>query len=295
MLELFGVPREVLPKAVSSSEVYGTTRGVPGLPDGVPIAGVAGDQQSALFGQACFDPGDAKCTYGTGAFILMNTGTWPVASKSGLLTTVAWRLGPSSGGELAYALEGSAFIAGAAVQWLRDGLGFFTSASEVEALARSVPDADGVVVVPAFVGLGAPHWRPEARGLITGLTRGTTRAHIARATLDGIALQNVDILRAMERDAGRPLTVLKVDGGAAANDLLMQFQSDVLGVEISRPEMVETTALGAAFLAGLGVGVWKSKDEIRKTWREERRFKPSADRAAVAEHLKRWDAAVAKA
>jgi glycerol kinase len=292
MLALFGVPAEVLPKAVSSSEVYGTTRGVPGLPDGVPIAGVAGDQQSALFGQACFDPGDAKCTYGTGAFILMNTGTWPVASKSGLLTTVAWRIGQ---GELAYALEGSAFIAGAAVQWLRDGLGFFTSAAEVEELARSVPDSGGVVVVPAFVGLGAPHWRPDARGVITGLTRGTTRSHIARATLEGIALQNVDILRAMERDAGRPLTVLKVDGGAAANDLLMQFQSDVLGVEIARPEMVETTALGAAFLAGLGAGVWKSKDEIRRTWREQRRFKPTADRASVEAHLARWNAAVAKA
>jgi glycerol kinase len=293
LCETIGVPRALLPQVVPSSGVCGHTKGVPGLPDGVAIAGLAGDQQSALFGQACFAPGDAKCTYGTGAFILMNTGDKPVASRSGLLTTVAWQLGGSK--ELRYALEGSAFIAGAAVQWLRDGLGFFTSAAEVEALARSVPDSAGVIVVPAFAGLGAPHWRPEGRGAITGLTRGTTRAHIARATLEGIALQNVDILRAMERDSGRSLGTLKVDGGAAANDLLMQFQSDVLGVEIVRPELVESTALGAAFLAGLGTGVWKDTDQLRRTWREQRRFKPTADRASVANHLARWDAAVAKA
>jgi glycerol kinase len=221
----------------------------------------------------------------------MNTGATPVASKAGLLTTVAWEIP----GELAYALEGSAFIAGAAVQWLRDGLGFFTSAKEIEALAASVPDSAGVVVVPAFTGLGAPHWRPEARGLITGLTRGTTRAHLARATLEGIALQNVDILRAMEADSGRRLTTLRVDGGAAANDLLMQFQADVLAVEISRPELVETTALGAAFLAGLGAGVWRDKDAIRAAWREDRRFHPTTDRSAVDAHLARWAAAVAKA
>ena len=292
LLETIGVPHALLPEVVASSGTIGTTKGVPGLPDGVPIAGIAGDQQSALFGQACFTPGDAKCTYGTGAFILMNTGDKPVASKSGLLTTVAWKL---STGELRYALEGSAFIAGAAVQWLRDGLQFFTTATEIEALAMSVPDSGGVIVVPAFAGLGAPHWRPDARGSITGLTRGTTRAHIARATLEGIALQNVDILRAMERDSGRSLTALKVDGGAAANSLLMQFQSDVLGVEISRPALVETTALGAAFLAGLGTGVWRDQDAVRKTWREERRFTPTADRAKIREHLARWDAAVAKA
>jgi glycerol kinase len=291
LLSLFEVPRAVLPSVASSAGVFGTTRGVPGIADGVPVAGIAGDQQSALFGQACFEPGDAKCTYGTGAFILMNTGAAPVASRSGLLTTVAWQIP----GELAYALEGSAFIAGAAVQWLRDGLGLFESASEVEALARTVEDSGGVVVVPAFTGLGAPHWRPEARGVITGLTRGTTRGHIARATLEGIALQNVDILRAMERDSGKALRVLKVDGGAAANDLLMQFQSDVLGVEISRPEMLETTAMGAAFLAGLGAGVWTSKDAITKVWREQRRFKPTTDRAAVAAHLARWTESVAKA
>ena len=292
LLELIGVPRAVLPSVVASSGQVGETRGVPGVPDGIPIAGLAGDQQSALFGQACFTPGDAKCTYGTGAFILMNTGDTPIVSTTGLLTTVAWKL---STGELRYALEGSAFIAGAAVQWLRDGLSFFTSATEIEALAGTVADSGGVIVVPAFAGLGAPHWRPDARGAITGLTRGTTRGHLARATLEGIALQNVDILRAMERDAGRPLTVLKVDGGASANDLLMQFQSDVLGVEISRPAMVETTALGAAFLAGLGIGVWKDQDQVKQTWREQRRFKPTEDRARVAEHLARWDIAVAKA
>ncbi len=291
LLELIGIPRAILPEVVASSGTAGTTSGVPGVPDGIPIAGLAGDQQSALFGQACFTPGDAKCTYGTGAFILMNTGDRPVASESGLLTTVAWKLGT---GELRYALEGSAFIAGAAVQWLRDELGFFASAAEVEALARSVPDSGGVIVVPAFTGLGAPHWRPDARGAITGLTRGTKKAHLARATLEGIALQNVDILRAMERDAGRPLTVLKVDGGAAANDLLMQFQSDVLGVEIARPALVETTALGAAFLAGLGTGVWRDQAQVTATWREERRFTPTADRRAIEAHLARWDAAVAK-
>jgi glycerol kinase len=292
MLELIGVPSAVLPRVVESSGTVGLTRGVPGIRDGVPIAGLAGDQQSALFGQACFTPGDAKCTYGTGAFILMNTGDRPIASHAGLLTTVAWKLAT---GELRYALEGSAFIAGAAVQWLRDGLQLFASAADVEALAASVPDSGGVIVVPAFAGLGAPHWRPEARGLVTGLTRGTTRGHLARATLEGIALQNVDILRAMERDAGRSLTVLKVDGGASANDLLMQFQSDVLGVEISRPDLVETTALGAAFLAGLGTGVWKDQAQVHSTWREQKRFAPTADRARVTEHLARWDTAVRKA
>jgi glycerol kinase len=291
LLELLGVPRAMLPEVVASSGTCGTTKGISGLPDGVPIAGFAGDQQAALFGQACFGVGDAKCTYGTGAFILMNTGDKPVQSKSGLLTTVAWKTGT----ELRYALEGSAFIAGAAVQWLRDGLGLIKSASEIEALARSVPDSGGVILVPAFAGLGAPHWRPDARAAISGITRGTTKAHLARATLEGIALQNVDILRAMERDAGHPLRMLKVDGGAAANDLLMQFQSDVLGVEIARPEIVESTALGAAFLAGLGTGVWKDQAQVSQTWREQRRFRPTEDRAWVKEHLARWDAAVLKA
>ncbi|MCX5747885.1 MAG: glycerol kinase GlpK [Proteobacteria bacterium] len=295
LLELLGVPRAILPTVVPSSGTIGVTRGVPGLPDGIPIAGLAGDQQAALFGQACFTPGDAKCTYGTGAFILMNTGDAPVASKSGLLTTVAWQIPGPHGTEVRYALEGSAFIAGAAVQWLRDGLGIIQSASEIEALARTVPDAGGVLLVPAFAGLGAPHWRPDARAAITGITRGTTKAHLARATLEGIALQNVDILRAMERDSGRTLTELRVDGGASANDLLMQFQSDVLGVVIRRPEIVETTALGAAFLAGLGTGLWKDQGELARTWREQRRFTPTTDRAPIAEILTHWAQAVAKA
>jgi glycerol kinase len=292
LCELIGVPRALLPEVVASSGTCGHTAGVPGLPDGIPIAGLAGDQQSALFGQACFTPGDAKCTYGTGAFILMNTGDKPVASRSGLLTTVAWKLAT---GDVRYALEGSAFIAGAAVQWLRDGLGLIQKSADVEALAREVPDSGGVIVVPAFAGLGAPHWRPDARAAITGITRGTTKAHLARATLEGIALQIVDILRAMERDSGRSLGTLKVDGGASANDLLMQFQSDVLGVDIARPELVESTALGAAFLAGLGTGVWKDADQIGKTWREQRRFRPSADRSWVSDHVRRWNEAVAKA
>ncbi|WP_428267134.1 glycerol kinase GlpK [Haliangium sp.] len=296
LLGLLDIPRELLPDIACSSEVYGHTRGVPGLPDGVPIAGIAGDQQAALFGQACFSPGDAKCTYGTGAFLLMNTGAEVVASNAGLLTTVAWKLGAGAeAGEVCYALEGAAFVAGAVVQWLRDELGLVATAADIEPLARSVEDAGEVIMVPALAGLGAPHWRPQARGLITGLTRGTTKAHLARAALDGIALQNYDILKAMERDAGRPLEVLKVDGGASANDLLMQFQSDVLGVAISRPAVVETTALGAAFLAGLATGVWQSKADIAAAWREDRRFEPVADRAAVDAHLARWNEAVAKA
>ncbi|HEX2571305.1 MAG TPA: glycerol kinase GlpK [Polyangia bacterium] len=290
---LFGVQRECLPAVRGSAEVYGTTRGLGalGLPDGIPVAGMAGDQQAALFGQACFSPGEAKCTYGTGAFLLMNTGDRPVASTRGLLTTVAWRIG----GEVAYALEGSAFIAGAMVQWLRDGLGIIEKAADIEALARSVPDSGGVVAVPALSGLGAPHWRPEARGLLTGLTRGTGRGHLARAVLEGIALQNYDILTAMQEDAGRRLTSLKVDGGASANDLLMQFQADVLGVEIVRPALIETTALGAAFLAGIGAGVWRGLDDARRAWREGWRFRPAMPQREVAQHLERWRAAVAKA
>jgi glycerol kinase len=289
LLQLFGIPRACLPEVRSSAEVVGVTKGVPGLPDGIPIAGIAGDQQSALFGQACFEPGDAKCTYGTGAFLLMNTGDRPVPSTHGLVTTVAWRL---PGGEVAYALEGSAFIAGAAIQWLRDGLGVISKASEIEALARSVPDAGGVVFVPALAGLGAPHWRPDARGLIAGITRGTTKAHLARAALDGIALQNLDVLDAMQRDSGRRLASLKVDGGAAANDLLMQIQADVLGVPIVRPANVETTAFGAAFLAGLGAGVWKSKAEIARVWKVDRRFEPAG---GMAEYIDRWRHTVGKA
>ncbi len=285
------VPRAVLPAVRGNAEVYAKTRGVRGLPDGIPISGMAGDQQAALFGQACFEQGEAKCTYGTGAFMLLNTGSRPVASTAGLLTTVAWRVG----GEVRYALEGSAFIAGAMVQWLRDGLGIIGSAGEIEALAASVPDSGGVVAVPALAGLGAPHWRPEARGLITGLTRGSTRAHLARAVLEGVALQIRDLADAMAADAGRPLAELRVDGGASQNGLLMQFQADVLRTPIVRPAFVETTALGAAFLAGLGVGVWSSTDEVRRVWREERRFTPSLPAAEVEAHLRRWHAAVDRA
>ncbi len=291
LLQVLGVPRAVLPAVRGCSEIYGTTRDFPGLPDGIPVAGMAGDQQSALFGQACFDVGEAKCTYGTGAFLLMNTGAEPVPSANGMLTTVAWKLGDT----VAYALEGSAFIAGAAVQWLRDGLGLIQKASDIEGLARQVPDSGGVYFVPALTGLGAPHWKADARGLICGLTRGTTRAHLARAALEGIAFQNHDILRAMEADLGKRLAALKVDGGAAANDLLMQFQADLLGVEIVRPAMLETTALGAAFLAGLAVGVWPDLDAVRRSWREDRRFHRDLPDAAVARHLAGWNTAVARA
>ncbi|HEY7957668.1 MAG TPA: glycerol kinase GlpK, partial [Polyangia bacterium] len=256
-----GVPRQMLPEVRPSAEIYGQTRDVAGLPDGVPVSGIAGDQQAALFGQACFGVGDAKCTYGTGAFLLLNTGERAVPSTHGLVTTIGWKIGD----EVVYALEGSTFIAGAMVQWLRDGLGIIKTAREIEELARSVPDSGGVVVVPALAGLGAPHWRPEARGLITGLTRGTTKAHLARAVLEGIALQIADLIGAMRADSGLSLASLKVDGGAAANDLLMQFEADLLDVEIARPAMVEATALGAAMLGGLGAGVWK-RAELPKVW-----------------------------
>jgi glycerol kinase len=288
---LFGVPAACLPRVVDNAGVLGATRGVGFLPDGIPVAGLAGDQQSALFGQACFTPGMAKCTYGTGAFVLLNTGGSAVASKNGLLTTVGWRLG----GEVAYALEGSAFIAGAAVQWLRDGLGFFSSSAEVEALAASVPDAGGVSFVPALAGLGAPHWRPDARGLLSGLTRGTTRAHVARAVLEGVALQIGDILDAMAQDAGRALAELRVDGGAARNNLLMQFQADILGVRCVRPTQLETTALGAAYLAGLGVGFWESPAAVSAAWARDRDFEPGMRAAEVFGRREAWRVAVGKA
>ncbi len=287
---LGGVPAALLPEVRSSSEVYGRTRGVPGLPDGIPIAGIAGDQQAALFGQACFAPGMAKCTYGTGAFALVNTGDRPVRSDRGLVTTVAWQ----RAGQTTYALEGSTFIAGAAVQWLRDGLGFFADSAAVVALAASVPDSAGVVFVPALTGLGAPHWRPEARGLICGLTRGVTRAHLARATLEGIALQIYDLLDAMRLDSGSALSLLRVDGGAAANDLLMQFQADLLGVSIHRPRVVETTALGSAYLAALAVGLFADLDAVSRAWTLEREFVARAN-AAAQEQVRRWRDAVAKA
>ena len=268
LLKIFGVPRSMLPDVRSSSEVYGETT-LLGAP--IPIAGIAGDQQAALFGQACTKPGMAKNTYGTGCFMLMNTGTKRIASKNNLLTTVAWRIGDRT----EYALEGSIFIAGAVVQWLRDGLDFFRSAPEIEALARTVSDTGGVYLVPAFAGLGAPHWDQYARGTMVGLTRGTTKAHIARAALEAIALQTMDVLQAMQADSGIKLKQLRVDGGASANDLLMQLQADLLGVPVVRPKVAETTALGAAYLAGLAVGFWKSEADIARQWQVDKEFAPA--------------------
>ena len=288
LLALFHVPASVLPKIVGSAEVVGTTKGVAFLPDGIPIAGIAGDQQAALFGQACFAEGDAKCTYGTGAFALMNIGPRPILSEHGLVTTVAWRIGS----ETTYALEGSAFIAGAAVQWLRDGLGIVKSAGEIEALARSVPSSDGVVFVPALAGLGAPHWDQDARGTITGLTRGTTAAHLARATLEGIAFEVRDLLFAMSKDAKRSITKLRVDGGASANDLLMQFQADVADVVTERPVEIESTGRGAAMLAGIGAGVCKHLDEVARMVALGNRFEPKMSASDRAGHLGRWESAV---
>jgi glycerol kinase len=285
------VPMALLPDVRSCSEVYAHTSGVPGVPDGVPIAGMAGDQQAALFGQTCFGVGDAKCTYGTGAFLLMNTGSEVVHSRNGLLTTIAWRIGD----ETVYALEGSAFIAGAAVQWLRDGLGLISSSSEIEALAREVDETGDVVFVPALAGLGAPHWDPHARGLIYGLTRDTTKAHLARATLEGMAFQIVDLVDAMQADAGHPIRRLRVDGGAARNDLLMQFEADMLGVTIDRPENVETTALGAAYLAGMAVGVFGGLNSVVDAYRIERSFEPQVTQGERDGHLKRWRDAVRRA
>ncbi len=288
---LFQVPRSVLPEVKSSSEKYGTTKGLKFLPDGIPVAGMAGDQQAALFGQACFDVGEAKCTYGTGAFLLMNVGSRPVRSQRGLLATVGWKVA----GEVNYALEGSVFIAGAAVQWLRDGLKIIKSAADVESLARKVESTGEVVFVPALAGLGAPHWRPEARGLIAGVSRDTTSAHLARATLEGIAFQIYDLIDAMRKDSGAAMHSFKVDGGASANHLLMQFQSDLLGVPIVRPKVIETTALGAACLAGLAVGYWKGKSEIREAWKADRRFEPGMSTAVRDTHLAKWRRAVERA
>jgi len=295
LLKIFGIPRSLLPRVASSSEVYGETQAFGGA--GVPIAGIAGDQQAALFGQACTRPGMVKNTYGTGCFMLMNTGTRPIVSRNNLLTTVAWRIGNRT----EFALEGSIFIAGAVVQWLRDGLGIIQSSSEVEALAAQVVDPQGVYLVPAFAGLGAPHWDQYARGLVAGITRGTTAAHIARAALEGIAFQVADVLRAMEADAKITLKELRVDGGACANNLLMQFQSDLLGVPVVRPKVTETTALGAAYLAGLATGFWKDQKQIATQWQVDRRFQPAmkpAQRKQLAagwrkalERAKRWEAA----
>jgi glycerol kinase len=291
LLSLFGVPREILPEICPSSGRLAVTEAVPGLPDGLPVSGVAGDQQSALFGQACFEPGDAKCTFGTGSFILMNAGDSPVRSGSGLLSTLAWQL---EGQSPVYALEGGAFVCGAAVQWLRDQLGIIEHAADIEALAASVEDACGVEFVPALTGLGAPYWAPEARGTLTGLTRGSGRGEIARATLDAMAMQNVDILVAMEADIGRAMTSLRVDGGAAINNLLMQLQADYLDRPIMRPEVIETTVAGACFLAGLGEGVWASLSDVSQVWRSDREFSVTLPDEARQHRRALWQTAVAK-
>jgi glycerol kinase len=291
MCALLGVPAALLPRIVPSSGVVATTRGVRGLPDGIPIAGIAGDQHAALFGQGCLGVGDAKCTYGTGAFLLVNVGARPVKSHYGLLST----LGFQAGGELVYALEGSVFVAGAAVQWLRDGLGLVGSAREIEALARSVPDSGGVHFVPALSGLGAPHWDADARGLICGITRGTTRAHLARATLEAIAYSVNDVMEAMQADLGRPLERLRVDGGAAANDLLMEVQSGVSAITVERPQDLESTARGAAMLAGLGAGIYSSGNEAAKIVKLDRAFPATMKSAERASRLSAWRDAVGRA
>jgi glycerol kinase len=291
MTDLFGAPRQVLPRIVPSAGVVATTRGFPGLPDGIPVAGLAGDQHAALFGQGCLAPGDAKCTYGTGAFLLVNVGTKPIPSRFGLLST----LGIHTGGEVMYALEGSVFIAGAAVQWLRDGLGIIGSAKEVEALARSVPDSGGAQFVPALSGLGAPHWDAGARGLICGITRGTTRAHLARATLDAIAYSVNDVVAAMREDLGRPIERLRVDGGAVANDLLLQLQAGISELTVERPLDLESTARGAAMLAGLGAGVFADGRAAAKIVKLDRAFPATMRAEERASRLTGWQDAVARA
>lgn len=291
LCKLFRVPMGLLPRIESNDQVVGETRGLGFLPDGIPISGVLGDQQAALFGQAAFQPGEAKCTYGTGAFLVLNTGFHRVQPRGGILGTVAWeRLGKTT-----YALEGSAFIAGAAVQWLRDGLGIVRNSQDIEALAASVPDSGGVVFVPALSGLGAPHWDAEARGVISGLTRGSTRAHLARATLEGIAFQIRDLVEAMRGSFGRSPRALKVDGGATRNDLLLQIQADLLGLPVVRPAVTSTTALGAALLCALNLGVAPSLEALGRSWREDRRFKPRIRAPERLSRVRQWDRAVARA
>lgn len=287
LLDYFGIPLSMMPAVKSSSEVYGHTTTTL-FAHNVPIAGIAGDQQAALFGQLCVDPGDVKNTYGTGCFLLMNSGDKPIYSKNRLITTIAWKIGDT----VNYALEGSIFVGGSVVQWLRDNLHCISSSSEVEKLAASVPDTGGVYFVPALTGLGAPYWDPEARGLITGISRGTTVAHIARAALDGIAYQTYDIVKAMERDASMPIRKLKVDGGASRNDLLMQFQSDILSTDVLRPKVTETTALGAAYLAGLAVGYWPDIPTLQRQWQLDARFTPTADTQLMRTKVDGWHDAV---
>ena len=287
LLGYLDIPKAMLPEVKPSSYIYGdTVPSILGAP--IPVAGAAGDQQAALFGQNCFEPGMAKNTYGTGCFMLMNTGTEIHKSNNGLVTTIAWGLD----GKVEYALEGSIFVAGSAIQWLRDGIRLVDSAPDSEWVAKKVPDAAGVYVVPAFVGLGAPYWDMNARGMIIGLTRGTTKAHIVRATLDSLAYQTRDVLDAMEADCGKKLTALKVDGGACANNLLMQFQADLLDVPVDRPQIIETTALGAAYLAGLAVGVWTNKEELKDSWKLDTRFEPVMEREEVGRLCKGWRKAV---
>lgn len=289
LLELFQIPASMLPVVRGSSEIYGHVSRALGI-ESIPISGIAGDQQAALFGQMCLAPGMSKNTYGTGCFLLQNIGTSATRSRHQLITTVAWKIGNRT----EYALEGSVFIGGAVVQWVRDGLGLVRTAPEIESLAATVPDNGGVYLVPAFSGLGAPHWDSYARGTIVGITRGTTAGHLARAALESIAYQVADLLDAMHADAGVPLTELRVDGGAAVNDTLMQFQADLLGVPVIRPEVTETTALGAAYLAGLAVGYWSSVDEVSRQWRVGRRFEPQMPRSAVNTLRARWTEAVAR-
>lgn len=287
LLDMFGIPRSMMPEVKSSSEIYGHTKTTI-FAHKVPISGIAGDQQAALFGQMCTEPGMVKNTYGTGCFLLMNSGDKPILSKNNLITTVAWKIGD----KVNYALEGSIFVGGSVVQWLRDGLGVIRSSSEVEELASKVPDTNGVYFVPALTGLGAPWWDQYARGTIVGISRGTTTAHIARAALEGIAYQTLDIMNAMSLDAGIPLRELKVDGGASRNNLLMQFQADILGTRVIRPKVVETTAMGAAYLAGLAVGYWSSIEDIRKQWQVDHVFEPSWDEESMNRAKDGWHDAV---
>jgi glycerol kinase len=288
LMRLLDVPRSMLPEVVASSGLCATTGGIF---NGIPIAGVAGDQQAALFGQMCTSPGMAKCTFGTGAFMLLHTGTQPMISKNRLLTTIAWKIGDT----VEYALEGSMLMAGAVVQWLRDDLQMIRTSAEVEELAASVTSSNGVVLVPAFAGLGAPHWDQYARGALLGMTRGTTRAHIARAALEGIALQVTDVLGAMQADSGLPLAQLRVDGGASANALLMQIQADVLGIDVVRPKNAEATVMGAAYLAGIAVGYWPDKETIARQWQVDRVFKPKMDPNTRSKVRETWRKALGRA
>ncbi|MCD6544576.1 MAG: glycerol kinase GlpK, partial [Flavobacteriaceae bacterium] len=287
LLELFTIPKSMLPQVKQSSEIYGHTQSI-FYDSNIPISGIAGDQQAALFGQMCTKPGMVKNTYGTGCFMLMNIGEKPIVSKNNLLTTVAWKIN----GKTHYAFEGSVFVAGAVVQWLRDSLKIIRTSAEVENLASSVDNSDGVYFVPAFVGLGAPYWNQHAQGTIFGLTRGSTDAHIARAAIESIAYQTMDILKAMESDSGISIKELRVDGGASVNNMLMQFQADVLNTLVVRPKVIETTAMGAAFLAGLAVGYWKSHEEIQQIWQTDQLFKPTSERTAIKNDIKGWYRAI---